>query len=149
MSGHVYVLLLFLVLAFVVAVPRITRRRSVPRQLVFEEVPDSALAPVQAAHFARLDAAVRALQYGPVFNIRVANLAGQNLSRFYGCAADPAIVLTSLLRVRVKGSSEAHNLDYVEIITRYQDGTMLTTSNSPVASPFDRVPQRGTQRLPG
>ena len=148
MLGHLLVLAVFLALALFVAVPRITSRAGVPRQLAFETVPDAALSEVQAAHFARLDQTLRGLQYAPVFNIRVSNLMGANLSRFYTSATDPALMLTSLLRVRVKSGS-SHNLDYVEIITRYTDGTVLTTSNSPARSVFDRPAQRVHQRFPG
>ncbi|HLQ22804.1 MAG TPA: hypothetical protein VK132_06350 [Gemmatimonadales bacterium] len=141
-------LIVFMVLALVVGLPRITRRPGPPRQLVFERVPDGTLSDVQAAFFRRLDQQLEALHYRPVFNVRAANLSGANLSRFYSNPTDPALVLTSLLRVRVR-NAPGQNLDYVEIITRYQDGTELATSNVGTASPLARLPWKVVQRFPG
>jgi hypothetical protein len=140
-------LLVFLLLALVVGLPRITRRPGPPRELAFEQVPDGALSDAQAAVFRRLDEQLEALHYRPVFNIRAANLPGDNLSRFYSNRTDPALILTSLLRVQVP-NAPGQNLDYVEIITRYQDGTELTTSNVDNASPLARVPWKVVQRFP-
>ena len=140
-------LIVFLLLALTVGLARITRRPGPPRQLAFERVPDPALSEVQTAHFRRLDDALEALHYRPVFNIRVANLPGANLSRFYSNRAEPALVLTSLLRVRTGDS--AQNVDYLEIITRFQDGTELSTMNVETGSPLARVPWKVVQRLPG
>lgn len=137
----------FLAAAFLFAVPRITRLPGLPAVLRFEEVPDSSLSAAPAAHLARLDAQLDGLRYRPVFNIRVANLPSANLSRFYTSDADPALLLTSLLRVQVPGA-EARHADYVEMITRYRDGTELATSNSPTTSPFARLPNRVVQRFP-
>ena len=141
-------LAIFLVLALVFAVPRIKRLPGLPRELLFEEVPDSTLTAAQAGHLSRLDAAFATLHYRPLFNIRVPNLSNPNLTRFYTSDVDPALLLTSLLRVRVQGA-DAQNEDYVEMITRYRDGTVLTTLNSSVATPFDTPPGRVVQRFPG
>src|SRR5207249_10165087 len=45
--------------------------------------------------------------------------------------------------------SPGQNADYVEIITRYQDGTELSTSNVGIGSPLARVPWKTVQRFPG
>jgi hypothetical protein len=145
MFGELFV---FLVLALVVALPRIMRRPGPPRQLAFERIPDTALSDVQAALFRRLDEQLETLQYRPVFNIRVPNLPGANLSRFYSNRTDPALVLTSLLRVQVP-NAPGQNVDYVEIITRWQDGTELSTSNVHIGSPLARLPWKIVQRFPG
>jgi hypothetical protein len=141
-------LVVFLALALVVGLPRIMRRPGLPRQLAFERVPDASLGDAQSAFFRRLDEQVETLHYRPVFNIRAANLPGANLSRFYSNRTDPALILTSLLRVQVP-NAPGQNLDYVEIITRYQDGTELTTANVDTASPLARVPWKVVQRFPG
>ena len=101
--GEVIAVAVFLAAALLFAVPRITRLPGLPAALRFEEVPDSALSATQSAHLASLDAAFAGLHYRPVFNIRVANLPNANLSRFYTSDADPALLLTSLLRVRRRG----------------------------------------------
>jgi hypothetical protein len=147
-SGELVVLGVFLVVALVVGLPRILRLPGLPRELAFEEVPDSALTPAQVAHLSRLDALLDRIQYRPVFNIRVTNLPNPNLSRFYTSATDPALLLTSLLRVQT-AEGAAQNADYVEMITRYHDGTELATLNSPVTTPFADPPERITQRVPG
>jgi hypothetical protein len=149
MLGHAAILVVFLVLALLVGIPRIKRGPGLPGRLAFEKVPDAALTGAQGAHLARLGETVRALQYEPVFNVRVANLSGPNLTRFYTNAADPAILLTSLLRSAPVSGNPGQSVDYVEIITRYADGTSLTTINSPVTSLFDPPPGRVVQRLPG
>lgn len=141
-------LIVFLLLALTVGLARVTRRPGPPRQLAFERVPDAALSEAQTVFFRRLDEALEALHYRPVFNIRVANLPGANLSRFYSNRAEPALILTSLLRVPVTNAS-AQNVDYVEIITRFQDGTELSTMNVDTASPLAGVPWKVVQRLPG
>ncbi len=148
MSGELLALAVFVVVALVVGLPRILRLPGLPRELAFEEVPDAALTPAQSAHLSRLDALLDRLQYRPVFNIRVTNLPNPNLSRFYTSAADPALLLTSLLSVKTAGAA-AQNADYVEMITRYRDGTELTSLNTSVTSPFAQVPQRVVQRFPG
>ena len=148
MASALLLLATFLALALLVGIPRIVRRPGLPRELTFQEVPDAELTPPQSAHLSRLDAALGRLQYRPVFNIRVTNLPNPNLSRFYTSSVDPALLLTSLLRVDAPGAA-TQNEDYVEMITRYQDGTELTTLNSSVTSPFGPVPQRVVQRFPG
>src|SRR5262249_33468934 len=142
------VLGLFLVLALLSGIPRILQLPGLPRVLAFEEVPDSALTPVQATHLSKLDAACGTLHYRPVFNIRVTNLPNANLSRFYLSSADPALILTSLLRVKT-GKEGDRSADYVEIITRYRDGTYLATSSSGTRTPFDLPPRRVVQKFPG
>ncbi|PYQ01324.1 MAG: hypothetical protein DMF82_19585 [Acidobacteria bacterium] len=141
-------LVVFLILALTVGLARITRRPGPPRDLMFERVPDTALSDEQAAFFRRRDEQLETLHYRPVFNIRAANLPGANLSRFYTNPTDPAMILTSLLRVQAAGSP-GQNADYVEIITRYQDGTELSTSNVGIGSPLARVPWKTVQRFPG
>ena len=141
-------LIVFIVLALFVGLPRIMRRPGLPQQLEFERIPDAALSDVQAALFRRLDERLEPLQYSPVFNIRVPNLPGANLSRFYSNRTDPALILTSLLRVQVP-NAPGQNMDYVEIITRWQDGTELSTSNVDIGSPLARLPWKIVQRFPG
>src|SRR5215471_17618535 len=142
MLGHAMLLVVFVVFALLVGVPRITSGAGLPRRLAFEKVPDSALTEVQRTHLTRLDDVARELQYEPVFNVRVANLSGANLSRFYTNAADPALLLTSLLRSTPKPGRPGRSADYVELITRYTDGTSLTTINSTTTSLFDPPPGR-------
>jgi hypothetical protein len=141
-------LAVFLLLALTVGLARIKRRPGPPAHLAFEQVPDASLSDVQAALFRRLDERLETLQYRPVFNIRVPNLPGANLSRFYSNRADPALILTSLLRVQVP-NAPGQNMDYVEIISRYQDGTEISTANAGIASPLSPVPWKIVQRFPG
>jgi hypothetical protein len=149
MLGLAMLLVVFLAMALLVGVPRITSRPGLPRQLAFAKVPDSALSEPQRTHLSALDEVARRLQYEPVFNIRVTNMTGANLSRFYTNTADPALMLTSLLSTAPSARTPGRSADYVEFITRYTDGTSLTTINSTTTPLFDPPPGKTVQRRPG
>lgn len=124
---------------FVVGLPLITRRISVPTKVEFEEVPDHELTPAQSLCFGRLDPKLLDLGYRPTINRRPTNMQGRALIRTYHSEVDPAIVMMNLLTSEVEGSPE-QPMNYLEIVTRYGDGTILSTRNAEISEVLEAVP---------
>ncbi len=124
---------------FVIGLPLITRRVSVPRTIVFERVADHELTEGQARYFADLDPRLLAIGYRPVGDRRAVNMQGRALVRTYMCDADPAVITMNLLTSEVEGAGE-HPMNYLEIITRYADGTILSTRNAEISDVLATVP---------
>ena len=134
------------VLCLVMGVPAIRFGIWLPRDLQFEIVPDAALTDAQRAHFARLDLAAAPLAYFPRLTFAT-NLQGATLTRVYLCDHDPAGLAAHCLRaadVLDMGTPSGHN--YLEFITRYEDGTTLTTMNAELSEVFDRMPHQVKQK---
>jgi hypothetical protein len=124
---------------FVVGLPVITRKVSVPTRVEFEEVPDHDLTPAQSQYFAGLDPKLFDLGYRPTTNRRPTNMQGRALIRSYFSDIDPAIVMMNLLTSEVEGSPE-QPMNYLEIVTRYGDGTILSTRNAEISEVLEPVP---------
>lgn len=133
---------------FLVGLPLIVGRVRVPRRVVFEPVPEAELTPGQAAYFARLDAELAELYYRPTGTRRATNLQGRALVRFYLSAADPAVILMNLMASGVEGAGE-HPMNYLEIVTRYADGTVLGTRNAEISEVLDTLPGHFIQERKG
>ncbi len=82
---------------FVVGLPLITRRVSVPRKIEFENVPGQDLTREQTRYFEDLDPKLLEMGYRPVGDRRTSNMQGRALIRTYMCDADPAIIMMNLL----------------------------------------------------
>lgn len=126
---------------FVVGLPLITRRVSVPARVEFEEVPDHDLTPGQTAYFSTLDAQLFDLGYRPTVNRRPTNMQGRALIRTYYSEVDPAIVMMNLMTSEVEGSVE-QTMNYLEIVTRYGDGTILSTRNAEISEVLEPLPEQ-------
>jgi hypothetical protein len=124
---------------FVVGLPLITRKISVPTRVEFEELPDHELTPAQSLCFAGLDPKLLDLGYRPTINRRPTNMQGRALIRAYHSDADPAIVMMNLMTSEVEGSQE-HAMNYLEIVTRYGDGSILSTRNAEISEVLEPVP---------
>ena len=124
---------------FVVGLPLITSRISVPTRVDFEDVPENDLTPGQSTYFAVLDSKMLDLGYRPTVNRRPTNMQGRALIRTYYSEADPAIVMMYLMTSEVEGSIE-QPANYLEIMTRYGDGTLLSTRNAEISEVFEPVP---------
>jgi hypothetical protein len=124
---------------FVVGLPLITRKVSVPTRVEFEDVPEHDLSPAQTQYFAVLDPKMHELGYRPTINRRPTNMQGRALIRTYFSDADPAIVMMNLMTSEIEGSPE-QPMNYLEIITRYGDGTILSTRNAEISEVLEPVP---------
>jgi hypothetical protein len=127
---------------FVIGLPLITRRVSVPRRIVFEDVGDHEMTGDQTRYFADLDPDL--LEMG----FRTVNMQGRALVRTYMSDADPAIITMNLLTSGVEGANE-HPMNFLEIVTRYGDGTVLSTRNAEISEVLDVLPMHVVQERKG
>ena len=136
-------------LALLVGVPVIRFGLWLPRDLQFETIPDDRLTAAQRAHFERLDLSLAPLAYFPRFNFAT-NLQGATLSRIYLCDHDSAILGAHCLRgANVIDEGQVSGANYLEWITRYEDGTTLMTQNAELSEVFDRMPHQLKQKCVG
>lgn len=139
---ELYIFLYVVAVAVVVGVPRIVKKHYMPRDLRFEEVPDSALSPLQAEFFAKSDRRMAEIGYRPFTTYRVTNLMGRNLSRAYMNSTEPTFGLVCA----VTGPKGLNSTSFCEFITRFTDGTRFTTRNTENAGHlFDRMPSDTVQ----
>jgi hypothetical protein len=125
---------------FFIGLPLITRRVSVPTRVEFDEVADHELTPGQTAYFATLDSKLFDLGYRPTVNRRPTNMQGRALIRTYHSEVDPAIVMMNLMTSELEGAVE-QPANYLEIVTRYGDGTILSTRNSEISEVLEPLPE--------
>lgn len=138
------------VLIAALGVPVITRAVWLPRELSFREVEDEQLSAKQLAYFLALDNELAALGYRPRLSFEVSNLQGGNLTRVYQSDQEPAVVAASCLRGEsaVPGAPPTAE-NYVEWVTRHDDGTILTTRNVSISDLFELMPHEIRQECPG
>lgn len=123
---------------FVIGLPLIMRRVSLPARIEFERLTEGELSPGQSSYFAGLDAQLRDLNYLPGGNWKPVNMQGQALVRLYTSPVDPAIVMMNLMTSDPSlGTEQAMN--YLEIVTRYRDGTILSTRNAEISDVLDQL----------
>jgi len=136
--------LLFTVgILFLVGIPAITRTVWLPRNLQCEQVSRDKLTPRQAAFFDSYDKKMAEMAYFPIGTFRVTNLKGQNLNCAYANSADPARCLLTMMSI---GPSFTTCLEFV---TRFADGTRLSTKNTQLSSVLAIMPNRIVQQFPG
>jgi hypothetical protein len=126
-------------------VPRIRRNVWLPRDLQFEEVPETQLTPPQSAFLSSYDEKLAALQYRAFKTFRVPNMIGHNLIRVYTSSVDPARCAVTA----VASKNKTLFTSFVEFATRYADGTRLTVGNTRSSGIFDEIPGRIARRYPG
>jgi hypothetical protein len=150
MPVEAWLLAAFLALALVVGVPLIRFGVHLPAELDIATVPDDGLTPEQGAYFQRLDEKMRGLGYAPQLNFTVLNFQGGTLSRVYTGAYDAAVLGAHLMRGHAAlDESQVSAQNYQEWITRYEDGTTLTTRNAELGELFDRLPGQVVQDVVG
>jgi hypothetical protein len=66
-------------------------------------------------------------------------MQGRALIRSYFSESDPAIVMMNLMTSEVEGSIE-QPMNYLEIVTRYGDGAILSTRNSEISEVLEPIP---------
>jgi hypothetical protein len=133
---------------FAIGLPLITGRIAIPRRIEFEVLADHQLTPDQTDYFARLDAKLLEMGYRPVGLRQTLNMQGRALIRIYMSDGDPAIVMMNLLTSEVSGGGE-HPMNYLEIVTRYGDGTVLSTRNAEISDVLDRPPDHLVLEMQG
>jgi hypothetical protein len=136
--------LIVVILMLVLGLPLVTSRVCLPVKIQFEEVPPQKWTPGQAVFFQEADAKLSPQGFHPFATFRMANLPGTNLNRAYGNSSDPARILLTLMA----GPGGQITNNYTEIISKYQDGTILSTKNSNVSAMFDEMPGRVAQTFP-
>jgi hypothetical protein len=140
----------FLAAAIVFGIPLIRFGVHLPSELDIAVVPDGDLSPAQARYFDRIDAAVRALGYAPALNFTVLNFQGATLSRVYNGAYDAAVLGAHVMRGHAAfDETQVTAQNYQEWITKYDDGTTLTTRNAELGELFDRMPHQVLQDAVG
>ena len=143
---EIYILLYTIAVTALIAVPRIVKKHYMPRDLEFEQVPESSLNAVQADFFAKSDKRMAEIGYRPFATFRVTNLMGRNISRAYMNSTEPTFGLVCA----ITGAKGLSTTSFCEFITRFVDGTRLTTRNTENAgSLFDRMPKDVVQDFRG
>lgn len=128
------------VIAFVaIGLPLITRYVFLPAHVEFERVADHELTAEQSSFVGRHDAELLELGYRPVGIWRPTNMQGRALLRLYTNAADPAVVTLNMLTSQVPVADE-QSATYLEIVTRYRDGSILSTRNAEVSDVLELLP---------
>jgi hypothetical protein len=136
-------LLFTFAILFLVGIPAITRSVWLPRNLQCEVISRDKLTPRQAAFFDSYDKKMAEMAYFPISTFRVTNLKGQNLNCAYANSADPARCLATMMSI---GPSFTTCL---EIVTRFADGTRLSTKNTQLSPVLAIMPNRIVQQFPG
>jgi hypothetical protein len=141
-----YVLAYTIAVTALIALPRILQKHYMPRELQFEQVPESSLSTAQAEFFAKSDKRMAEIGYMPFTTFRVTNLMGRNLTRAYMNSTEPTFGLVCA----ITGPKGLNSTSFCEFITRFTDGTRLTTRNTENAgSLFDRMPSDVVQDFRG
>jgi hypothetical protein len=135
------VLTIAVIIAF--GIPTIMKTIWLPRQLKCKEVPPEQFTPKQAACFAEYDRKMAGIGFTPFSTFTAMALPNPNINRMYASPADPA--RCDVMVIGVKQSSTIN----VEFVTRFADGTRLSTKNSEFSSVFAPFPKRITQTFPG
>ncbi len=125
------------------SIPAIMKTIWLPRELKCQEVPPEQLTPKQAACFADCDQKMAAIGFTPFSTFTAAALSNANINRVYANPMDPA--RCDVMVIGVKQSSTT----CIEFVTRFADGTRLSTKNSEFSSVFAPFPKRITQMFPG
>jgi hypothetical protein len=149
MPVEIWILAVFLAAVVLVGLPAIRFGVHLPVELDVVTVPDHELTEGQARHYRRVDDAVRAVGYAPQLNFTVGNFQGATLTRVYTGAYDAAVLGVHLMRGHsaVGDAPTAHN--YMEWITKYDDGSTFTTRNAEIGELFDRLPHQVLEQAVG
>jgi hypothetical protein len=144
------IVLVVVTLLFAVGVPAIRLGVWLPRRLEFERLRDDELSSAQREHFQKLDLGLAKAAYTPRMNFAVVNMQGPTLTRVYLSDHEPAVLGAHCLRsASVIDDKVVSGHNYLEWITKYEDGATLTTRNAELADVFDRMPHQLRQECVG
>jgi len=135
--------ILFLVIVggfFVVGLPLITARVWMPVELDIEDVPDCELEERQRHFFEGFGSELAELGFAPGRTYTVSNLQGFNLVRTFFSPVAPEVVHIFLLRNEVIPGAPPTAMNYLEISTKYADGTTASTRNGELSPVFSEPP---------
>ncbi len=111
-----------------------------PVELEIEDVAQSELTDGQRLYFDELDRSIAPLGFRPARTYTVGNLQGFNLVRSYLSEVGPEMVHAMLLRAEASFNATPTALNYLEVMTRYADGTGASTRNGDVSTVFVEPP---------
>jgi hypothetical protein len=117
-------------------VPLLRASVRMPVRMHFET--DLEVPPRVAEYFARVESRLRTEGFDPVATFSVTNLPSGNLNRAYVSAGDPAVAMATVSISEKNGV--ATGARYVEFVTEFADGSMVTTRSAAASDPFDRMP---------
>ncbi len=149
MPPELWILGFVFILIALVGVPAIKRGVHLPREMILETIGDEDLTDTQRTYFQRLDAEVATLGYTPLLNFIARNLQGANVTRVYRSDYDAAVLGASCLKGRSAVDESESSQNYLEWVTKYEDGTSLTTRNVTIAELFARMPHQLLHDYPG
>lgn len=127
----------------VLGIPTIMKTIWLPRELKCKEIPPEQFTAKQVACLAEYDRKMAKIGFTPFSTFTATALPNPNINRIYANPADPA--RCDVMVIGVKQSSTT----CVEFVTRFADGTRLSTKNSEFSSVFAPFPNRITQTFPG
>lgn len=136
-----------ILLMFFQGVPRVRRNVWLPVNLDFEPIEDAQLTEKQKKYYEDIGATLAKMGFYPAVTYKVNNIQGANMSRSYLNSLEPTLVNAVL--VGTAANRPPINTYYLEFITRFKDGTVLTTINSHTTSVFDLLPGRIRQKFKG
>jgi len=128
---------------FALGIPAIMRTVWAPTELKCDPALPNSIDPRQMAFFESYDKKLAEIGFFPFSTFRVTNLQGTNLNRAYMSSTDPARCLLTLMSI--KGSFT----NCLEIVTRFADGTRLSTKNTELSTVLAVLPNRIVQQFPG
>jgi hypothetical protein len=123
----------------VVGIPLILKNVKIPTELEIEEIPDRELEPAQVDFFTPWDDRLATMGYTPRLNYRVTNLQGPNLVRGYFSTAEWPAISLNLLRSDPSAGTD-QSACFVEIVSQFADGTLLSTRNAELDEVLVRPP---------
>ncbi|MCP4895692.1 MAG: hypothetical protein GY906_01855, partial [bacterium] len=139
MTPDLILFLSIIALFFILGLPLIIKKVWLPVVLEIEDYEESDFTDRQRIYFDDLDAEMVALYFRSARTYSVTNLQGPNLVRTYLSDSDPALVHAMALRSEA-GAVETNALNYIEVATRFSDGTSISTRNGDMSSVFSEPP---------
>jgi len=146
MHSDIWLLGLAVASMVVFGLPAIRTRIAMPALVVYNEIPEADLSPVQKEFFGAYDKKLAALGYYPLCYYRIVNMKASNLARLYQSSSGSGICFAAAITTAAEAGRAP--VTYLEFVQDFQDGTRLATRNAPVSSVFDRPPQDILQQCP-
>jgi hypothetical protein len=128
-------------LLFLVGIPLILKRVTVPRRLDIVLVSDDEFTEEQRGLFKERDAELQDLGFRHVRTARVENMPGNNLVRSYLSPDAWEVANLNLMRAAT-GPDAPISMEMLEFATVYGDGAMVITRNAEIDDVLDPLPDQ-------